>query len=92
MAYTGSTVTKSAYFMPMGKVKTVGGGMADYFRYRYQPQPTPGLGSSETAEIMTGALAPTPTNQEMSLTTTWTSNIGLEVFAPNRFAKYQVTA
>lgn len=92
MAYTGSTVTKSAYFMPMGKVKTVGGGMADYFRYRYQPQPTPGLGSSETAEIMTGALAPTPTNQEMSLTTTWTSNIGLEVFAPNRFAKYVVNA
>jgi len=92
MAYSGSTVTKSAYFMPMGKVKTVGGGMADYFRYRYQPQPTPGLGSSETAEIMTGALAPTPTNQEMSLTTTWTSNIGLEVFAPNRFAKYQVNA
>jgi len=41
---------------------------------------------------MTGALAPTPTNQEMSLTTTWTSNIGLEVFAPNRFAKYQVNA
>jgi hypothetical protein len=78
--------------MPMGKVKTVGGGMADYFRYRYQPQPTPGLGSSETAEIMTGALAPTPTNQEMSLTTTWTSNIGLEVFAPNRFAKYVVNA
>jgi hypothetical protein len=90
MAYTGSTVTKSAYFMPMGKVKTVGGGMADYFRYRFQPQPTPGLGSAETAEIMTGALAPTPTNQEMSLTTTWTSNIGLEVFAPNRFAKIQV--
>jgi len=90
MGYTNSTVTKSAYFMPMGKVKTVGGGMADYFRYRYQPQPTPGLGSSETAEIMTGALAPTPTNQEMSLTTTWTSNIGLEVFAPNRFAKYIV--
>jgi hypothetical protein len=91
MAYTGSTVTKSAYFMPMGKVKTVGGGMADYFRYRFQPQPTPGLGSAETAEIMTGALAPTPTNQEMSLTTTWTSNIGLEVFAPNRFAKIQVS-
>jgi hypothetical protein len=90
MNYTGSTISKSAYFMPMGKVKTVGGGMADYFRYRYQPQPTPGLGSSETAEIMTGALAPTPTNQEMSLTTTWTSNMGLEVFAPNRFAKFQV--
>jgi hypothetical protein len=90
MNYTGSTVTKSAYFMPMGKVKTVGGGMADYFRYRFQPQPTPGLGSAETAEIMTGALAPTPTNQEMALTTTWTSNIGLEVFAPNRFAKIQV--
>ena len=90
MNYTGSTISKSAYFMPMGKVKTVGGGMADYFRYRYQPQPTPGLGSSETAEIMTGALAPTPTNQEMSLTTTWTSNMGLEVFAPNRFAKYIV--
>lgn len=92
MNYSNSTVTKSAYFMPMGKVKTVGGGMADYFRYRYQPQPTPGLGSSETAEIMTGALAPTPTNQEMNLTTTWTSNIGLEVFAPNRFAKYQVNS
>lgn len=90
MNYTGSSVTKSAYFMPMGKVKTVGGGMADYFRYRFQPQPTPGLGSAETAEIMTGALAPTPTNQEMTLTTTWTSNIGLEVFAPNRFAKIQV--
>ena len=90
MDYTGSSVITSAYFMPMGKVKTVGGGMADYFRYRYQPQPTPGLGSAETAEVMTGALAPTPTNQEMSLTTTWTSNIGLEVFAPNRFAKIQV--
>ncbi len=35
MAYTNSTVQKSIYFLPMGKVKTVGGGMVDYFRYRY---------------------------------------------------------
>jgi hypothetical protein len=90
MNYTGSTVQASAYFLPMGKVKTVGGGMVDYFRYRYLPQPTPGQGSSETAEIMTGGLAPTPTNQEMNLTTTWTSNMGLEVFAPSKFAKIQV--
>lgn len=90
MAYTNSTVQKSIYFLPMGKVKTVGGGMVDYFRYRYLPQPTPGQGSSETAEIMTGGLAPTPTNQEMNLTTTWTSNMGLEVFAPSKFAKIQV--
>jgi hypothetical protein len=39
---------------------------------------------------MTGGLAPTPTNQEMNLTTTWTSNMGLEVFAPSKFAKIQV--
>lgn len=90
MNYTGSTIQASAYFLPMGKVKTVGGGMVDYFRYRYLPQPTPGQGSSETAEIMTGGLAPTPTNQEMNLTTTWTSNMGLEVFAPSKFAKIQV--
>jgi hypothetical protein len=90
MNYTGSTVQASAYFLPMGKVKTVGGGMVDYFRYRYLPQPTPGQGSSETAEIMTGGLAPTPTNQEMNIVTTWTSNMGLEVFAPNKFAKIQV--
>ena len=92
MAYTHSTVQNSIYFLPMGKVKTVGGGMVDYFRYRYLPQPTPGQGSSETAEIMTGGLAPTPTNQEMNLTTTWTSNMGLEVFAPSKFAKIQVNA
>lgn len=90
MNYTGSTVQASAYFLPMGKVKTVGGGMVDYFRYRYLPQPTPGQGSSETAEIMTGGLAPTPTNQEMNIVTTWTSNMGLEVFAPSKFAKIQV--
>jgi hypothetical protein len=90
MNYTGSTIQASAYFLPMGKVKTVGGGMVDYFRYRYLPQPTPGQGSSETAEIMTGGLAPTPTNQEMNLVTTWTSNMGLEVFAPSKFAKIQV--
>jgi len=90
MNFTGSTVQASAYFLPMGKVKTVGGGMVDYFRYRYLPQPTPGQGSSETAEIMTGGLAPTPTNQEMNITTTWTSNMGLEVFAPSKFAKIQV--
>jgi len=90
MNYTGSTIQASAYFLPMGKVKTVGGGMVDYFRYRYLPQPTPGQGSSETAEIMTGGLAPTPTNQEMNIVTTWTSNMGLEVFAPSKFAKIQV--
>ena len=90
MNYTGSTIQASAYFLPMGKVKTVGGGMVDYFRYRYLPQPTPGQGSSETAEIMTGGLAPTPTNQEMNITTTWTSNMGLEVFAPSKFAKIQI--
>jgi hypothetical protein len=26
----------------------------------------------------------------MNLTTTWTSNMGLEVFAPSKFAKIQV--
>ena len=90
MNYTGSTIQASAYFLPMGKVKTVGGGMVDYFRYRYLPQPTPGQGSSETAEIMTGGLAPTPTSQEMALNVTWTSNMGLEVFAPSKFAKIQI--
>lgn len=85
--YTGGPIAKSIYFLPMGKVKTVGGGMNDYFRYRYMAQPAPGTGSVETAELMTGALAPTPTNQEQSLTVTWTSNMGLEVFAPNKFAK-----
>jgi hypothetical protein len=85
--YTGGPIQKSIYFLPMGKVKTVGGGMNDYFRYKYMAQPAPGTGSVETAELMTGALAPTPTNQEQSLTVTWTSNMGLEVFAPNKFAK-----
>lgn len=85
--YTGGPIAKSIYFLPMGKVKTVGGGMNDYFRYKYMAQPAPGTGSVETAELMTGALAPTPTNQEQSLTVTWTSNMGLEVFAPNKFAK-----
>jgi hypothetical protein len=85
--YTGGPIAKSIYFLPMGKVKTVGGGMNDYFRYKYMAQPAPGTGSVETAELMTGALAPTPTNQEQSLTVSWTSNMGLEVFAPNKFAK-----
>jgi hypothetical protein len=85
--YAGGPIAKSIYFLPMGKVKTVGGGMNDYFRYKYMAQPAPGTGSVETAELMTGALAPTPTNQEQSLTVTWTSNMGLEVFAPNKFAK-----
>ena len=85
--YSGGPIEKSIYFLPMGKVKTVGGGMNDYFRYKYMAQPAPGTGSVETAELMTGALAPTPTNQEQSLTVTWTSNMGLEVFAPNKFAK-----
>lgn len=85
--YTGGPIAKSIYFLPMGKVKTVGGGMNDYFRYKYMAQPAPGTGSVETAELMTGALAPTPTNQEQTLTVSWTSNMGLEVFAPNKFAK-----
>lgn len=85
--YTDGPISKAIYFLPMGKVKTVGGGMNDYFRYKYMAQPAPGTGSVETAELMTGALAPTPTNQEQSLTVTWTSNMGLEVFAPNKFAK-----
>jgi hypothetical protein len=85
--YAGGPIAKSIYFLPMGKVKTVGGGMNDYFRYKYMAQPAPGTGSVETAELMTGALAPTPTNQEQSLTVSWTSNMGLEVFAPNKFAK-----
>lgn len=89
-------IARSAYFLPLGKVPTLkGGGMVDYFRYRYmKPQAGPNGANSKTngrtLEVMTGGLAPIPTSDKLVLKTTWTTNAGLEITAPQKFLKQVV--
>jgi hypothetical protein len=92
---TGSSaidIARSAYFVPMGKTPTYKEGNVDYFRFRYMvPQSGPtGANSTtngQTVEIMLGALAPIATSSVQELRVQWNSNMGLEVFAPNKFGK-----
>ena len=94
---TGSskiTPAKSAYYLPMGTTPVQGQGQVPYFRYRYM-KPMAGIAGAsqnrtitdQTVEIVTGGLAPIPTSNEKAMRIEWTSNMGLEVFNPNKFLR-----
>ena len=84
----------SLYLLPNGMTNVQGQGQVPYFRYRYM-KPQSGIAGSSanrtvsetTVELLTGALAPNPTDSTKSLTVEWYSNMGLEVFNPNKFAR-----
>jgi hypothetical protein len=82
---------KAAYFMPLGKAKTVKNGFAPFMSYKYQAQPT---GSSAnrvvngmTEEIRTDGQAPVPTSTTRVLTMTMTTTAGLEILNPQAFLR-----
>lgn len=85
---TKPSVARSLYYIPMGKTPTIGGASADYMRMRYMKTQS-GITNLNGAisEIWEGGLAPVPTNGDMLGKCTFTSNVGLEIFAPQKFAK-----
>jgi len=84
--YTGAPgYAKSAYLVPMGKIKVDdGGGSVDYLRVRYMSGDGTNL---RYKEVVTGALAPRPTNEEMLLNVSTSTNQGLEALGTRFFAK-----
>lgn len=96
-AASGSTKTdiaKSALFMPIGQVNSVGNSAKPYFRYRYAPM-VGGVSANrkikgEHEEIITGGLAPVPTDGKRLANVTWTATVGLEVAAPQHFGALKV--
>lgn len=84
----------SLYLLPNGMSNVQGQGQVPYFRYRYM-KPQQGIAtasanrtvSDTTVELLTGGLAPNPTDSTKSLSVEWYSNMGLEVFNPNKFAR-----
>lgn len=90
---------KKAWFMPKGKVNTYKHGLVPYMRRRYSEPayngsaaaPNRTIGNNGmTMELLTGGLAPVPTDQTMKATASFTTNIGLEVFNPEAFASQAV--
>jgi len=84
--YTGAPdYYKSAYLVPMGKIKVDDGqDMIDRMRVRYMNGDGTDL---RYREIVTGALAPTPTNEDSLLAVSYTSVQGLEILGAQHFAK-----
>jgi hypothetical protein len=96
---TGSNkidVARSLYYLPLGKTPVYGNGMVDYFCYRYMTSSIGGNTPNRTTdgfitEVMTGALAPIPTDRRNVLTVDWTSHAGLDVSNPKVFGRSIVT-
>lgn len=79
------TAINSAYFLPYGKIKVdTSGEMVDRFRLRYMSGDGTDL---KYTEILTGGLAPIPTNNSMYLDIAYSSACGLEVLGAEHFAK-----
>lgn len=79
------TAIDAAYFLPMGGIKVdASGEQVDRFRMRYMEGDGTNL---KYKEILTGGLAPTPTNNEMYLDIAYSATIGLEILGAEHFAK-----
>ena len=75
----------AAYFLPTGKIKVdASGEMVDRFRLRYMEGDGTNL---KYKEILTGALAPIPTNTEMYLDIAYSAVCGLEILGAEHFCK-----
>ncbi len=89
---------KKVWFMPMGKVNTVKHGVVPFMRQRYSKPAYMGGASTQnrtigdngmTMEIISGGLAPQPTNGTLTASVSYTTNVGMEVFNPQAFGSQQ---
>lgn len=79
------TAIDAAYFLPMDKIKVdASGEMVDRFRLRYMEGDGTNL---KYKEILTGGLAPIPTNTGSYLDIAYQAVCGLEVLGAEHFAK-----
>ena len=79
-----TTFTNNLYFVPLGKQKVgQGGELVDRIRTRYMTGDGTDL---KYREILTGGLAPTPTNGKSVLEINYSSVQGLEVLGADKFA------
>lgn len=86
--FTGSAgFEKRIWFCPNDKIRAdVGGEEVDRMRLRYLEDHGEGAFDHRYREILTGGLAPIPTNDSSFLKITYESRQGLEVFGPEHFA------
>lgn len=86
--FTGSAgFEKRIWYIPNDKITAdVGGEATDRIRCRYLEDFGPGAFDHRYREILTGGLAPIPTNDTSELKITYESRQGLEVFGPQHFA------
>jgi len=78
---------KRMWYIPNDQITAdVGGESANRIRLRYLEDNGPGAFDHRYREIMTGGLAPTPTDDSSVLKITYESRQGLEVFGPHHFA------
>ena len=93
--FSQTDIAKSIFYVPVGKVKTKGGGEEPYIQTRYMDVPVKGanVGNNLIKEWHSGALAPTgPTNDDMYWRTNWVSVQGLEVLGAQHMARQTVIA
>ena len=80
------TAIDAAYFLPMDQIKVdASGESVDRFRMRYMAGDGTDL---KYTEILTGGLAPIPTNNEMYLDIAYSATVGLEILGAEHFAKW----
>lgn len=85
-----TTFARNLYFVPLGKQKVGHGGeQVDRIRTRYMTGDGTDL---KYREILTGGLAPTPTNGKSVLEINYSSVQGLEVLGADKFAVATVNA
>jgi hypothetical protein len=78
---------KRMWYIPNDKIRAdVGGEEVDRIRLRYLEDNGEGAFDHRYREILTGGLAPIPTNDSSFLKITYESRQGLEVFGPEHFA------
>ncbi len=87
--FTGSAgFERYIYGVPMDTVKVhAGGASLPRIRCRYMP-----VGGEIYSEVLTGRLAPNPTNTESALTIDYQSIMGLEVLGADNFWKIEIAS
>lgn len=86
--YTGSPQDQfGIYLIPTGQVKTLDGKMRNRLNLRYMAQSG---AASRYQEILTGGLAPNPTNDKRVLGITYYATMGLDVAGAQHFGKITI--
>lgn len=87
--FSGSAgLEKTAFYVPLGKIKTTEGAMVDRIRCRYMRSPK---NNFAFREYLTGGLAPVPTDSTSVLDFNYEAILGLEILGPDHFAKVELT-